>query len=52
MPSEKSQYGKMQEGPALTVGDVKGKGVEYAKASTMSPSAIAASMKKPSGNQG
>ena len=52
MPSDKSQYGKMQEGPALTVGDVKGKGVEYAKPSAMSPSSTAASMKKPSGNQG
>jgi len=45
MPSDKKQYGSNQEGPALTTGDVKGKGVEYAKPSAMTPSSTAASMK-------
>jgi len=51
MPSDKKQYGSNQEGPALVVGDVKGKGVEYAKPSAMTPSSTTASM-KPSDHQG
>ena len=43
MPSDKKQYSsKTQEGPALSVGDFKGKGVKYATYS-MTPSAYAAS---------
>jgi hypothetical protein len=45
MPSDKKQYGKMQEGPALTTGDMKGKPVSYMKPSAMTPSSTAASMK-------
>ena len=45
MPSDKKQYSsKTQEGPALSVGDFKGKGVKYATYS-MTPSAYAASVK-------
>ena len=46
MPSDKKQYSsKTQEGPALSVGDFKGKPVEYTKPSAMTPSSTAASMK-------
>ena len=44
MPSDKKQYGSKQEGPALTVGDVKGKCVKY-ETYSMTPSAYAASVK-------
>ena len=45
MPSDKKQYGKMQEGPALTTGDFKGNPVEYTKPAAMTPSSTTASMK-------
>ncbi len=45
MPSDKKQYGKMQEGPALSVGDFKGNPVQYPKSSPITPGPYAASVK-------
>ena len=45
MPSDKKQYGSNQEGPALAIGDAKGKPVSYTKPSAMTPSSTAATMK-------
>jgi len=37
MPSDKSQYGKTQEGPRSPISEVSGKPVEYTKVAKGSP---------------